>query len=290
VLFNMKSKRKKRPPAHLIFIDTNIYLDFYRQSKDAATESLDLIDKNRDKIICCFQVEMEFKKNRHKVIFDSFKQLKNPEWGSLTPPSIFADSEPASIIEASKDKIDKQHKKLRKRLTDLLDKPAVNDDVYKVLQRLFRNECDLNLHHDDTTTEITDQILKEARIRFERGLPPRKKDENSFGDAINWEWMVRCSEKKNSNLIIVSRDQDYGLKFHDKMVINDWLLAEFKARVNQQKKVILTDRLSEAFKFLRVSMSAKTESEEKRIIGEQASNLNLPFEQSESPSVEKLSY
>lgn len=282
------AKRKKQPHKHLIFIDTNIYLDFYRQSKEAASESLDLIDKNKDKIICCFQVEMEFKKNRHKVIFDSFRQLKNPDWGSLTPPSILADSEPAKIIEVSKDKIDKQQKKLRKRLTDLLDKPAVNDDVYKVIQRLFKNECDLNLHsNNEATKELTNEILRDARSRFERGLPPRKKDENSFGDAINWEWMIRSAEKNNSNLIIVSRDQDYGLKFNDKLVINDWLLAEFKERVNQQKTVILTDRLSEAFKFLKVSMSVKTETEEKRIVDEQSIAPVATTEISERAASEK---
>lgn len=47
----------------LIFIDTNIYLDFYRIRKsDVSMSYLDLIDKLKNRLIIGDQIEMEFKK------------------------------------------------------------------------------------------------------------------------------------------------------------------------------------------------------------------------------------
>ena len=47
----------------LVFIDTNILLDFYRYPRGSAIlQVLDHIDKNREKIITSTQVEMEYKK------------------------------------------------------------------------------------------------------------------------------------------------------------------------------------------------------------------------------------
>ncbi|MDO8703509.1 MAG: PIN domain-containing protein [Sulfuricaulis sp.] len=65
----------------LIFIDTNIFLDFYRYPQGSAVlPILGYIDGNHDKIITGNQIEMEFKKNRQKVILESIGFLKGPAW------------------------------------------------------------------------------------------------------------------------------------------------------------------------------------------------------------------
>lgn len=56
----------------LLFIDTNILLDFYRvRGRQGELSILDHIDQHHDRIITGSQVEMEFKKNRSAVILDS---------------------------------------------------------------------------------------------------------------------------------------------------------------------------------------------------------------------------
>ena len=63
--------------ATLIFVDTNIWLDFYRvRGKAADLSLLKKIDEHRDSLISTSQVEMEFKKNRPAVILDSYHRLK----------------------------------------------------------------------------------------------------------------------------------------------------------------------------------------------------------------------
>ena len=60
-------KRKSFKMKHLIFIDTNIFLDFYRQRKtDLALSQLRHIEQNIGEIITGNEVEMEFKKTDRK--------------------------------------------------------------------------------------------------------------------------------------------------------------------------------------------------------------------------------
>jgi hypothetical protein len=66
----------------LIFIDTNILLDFYRvRGREGDLSILDHIDENHDLIITTSQVEMEFKKNRPRKV----PKLERP---SCRPPIV----------------------------------------------------------------------------------------------------------------------------------------------------------------------------------------------------------
>ncbi len=93
----------------LIFIDTNILLDFYRiRGGEVGLSLLKHIDGNHGRIITGNQVEMEYKKNRQHVILRSLRDLKMPDWTGLTPPAFVAAAQPARQIAKSKDKIAKQ--------------------------------------------------------------------------------------------------------------------------------------------------------------------------------------
>jgi PIN domain len=52
----------------LIFIDTNIFLDFYRATGSADFKLLGRLKVIHDRIITSAQVEMEFQKNRQKLL------------------------------------------------------------------------------------------------------------------------------------------------------------------------------------------------------------------------------
>lgn len=99
----------------LIFIDTNILLDFYRIRGDGV--GLGLLEKigdHHDRIITGSQAEMEYKKNRQRVILESLNRLKTPDWSGLTPPAFLSDAQPAKTIASSKAEISKQQGKLKK--------------------------------------------------------------------------------------------------------------------------------------------------------------------------------
>jgi hypothetical protein len=61
-----------------LFIDTNIYLDFYRIRNEVKTSFLDHLEGIKDSLIVTDQVEMEFKKNRQIAILEGMKELRAP--------------------------------------------------------------------------------------------------------------------------------------------------------------------------------------------------------------------
>lgn len=63
----------------LLFVDANIWLDFYRARTDAALALLRHLEKVSDRIIVTHQLEMEFKKNRQSAIAESLQELKSPQ-------------------------------------------------------------------------------------------------------------------------------------------------------------------------------------------------------------------
>jgi len=59
-------------PEKQLFIDTNIWLDFYRsRGADLSLKLLDHVRSISDKLIVTYQIEMEFKKNRQAAILES---------------------------------------------------------------------------------------------------------------------------------------------------------------------------------------------------------------------------
>ena len=84
-------------PATLLFIDTNIFLDFYRQvGRESDLSILKHISQHHDRIITTCQVEMEFKKNRPCVIDNSLAAIKAPDWRGLKLLAYLANSRQAS--------------------------------------------------------------------------------------------------------------------------------------------------------------------------------------------------
>lgn len=266
---------------YLIFLDTNILLDFYRMKSGQSLSLLQKIDANHDKIITSTQVEMEFKKNRQKVIIESLNKMKTPEWGVLTPPAFLSDSKKVKATESKKTKITELQQELRKKIESVLRKPSSNDKVYSTLQRLFKNNSEINLGRNKN---IRYSVRRKAYKRFLLGYPPRKDKDITIGDSINWEWIIYCAKKLEKNIIIVSRDSDYGSTISNECVLNDWLCQEFKERVSRKKEVILTDKLSYAFKNASIDVTDNQVDEETKFLNHKKSIMAALNEQ---PSVEE---
>jgi PIN domain len=248
----------------LLFIDTNIFLDFYRERKsDISTKFLEQIEARQDNLILGSQVEMEYKKNRQIVILESLGKFGVPDWAKLSAPALFSEAKAVQMIQKNKDAISKQQKVITDKIQNVLEKPGVHDEVYKVLQRVFKHSSPYNLNRD---AKIRFGIRNLARKRFSLGYPPRKKGDTSIGDAINWEWIIDCAQKCTKDIVIVSRDGDYGVNYKDKWYLNDWLSQEFKQRVSQKRKIKLTGKLSEGLKLVNATVTPEMEDAEKEIL------------------------
>jgi len=259
-------KKKAGEMDALIFIDTNILLDFYRDRKsDISMKFLEQIEACKDRLILGSQVEMEYKKNRQVVILESLGKFGTPDWGKLSAPALVSETQAAGMIKKHQKELGKQQKLLTTKIQNILEKPATQDEVYKVLQRVFRHDSPYNLDREDKRRFA---IRRLARKRFFLGYPPRKNNDISFGDAINWEWIVQCSIDSGKDIVIVTRDSDYGVLYKNKSYLNDWLSQEFKQRVSQRSKIKLTASLSEGLKIVHAKVTAEMEREENRRINE----------------------
>lgn len=269
----------------LIFIDTNIFLDFYRiRRSDVSMKYLKEIENNIDLIITTNQVEMEFKKNRQKVILEAIGEIKKNVQINTAVPACLSDTKIVEMIKKSKKGIDGQQKKLKQTIEKILKQPSYTDPVYKSLQKLFRHKSEINL---DRENPIRYSIRKLALKRFILDYPPRKSTDNSIGDAINWEWIIKCANDTGKNIILVTRDTDYGADYEGELYLNDWLSQEFKERVSRRKKLILTDKLSKAFDYVNIHVTKDMIEEEQNIIDQSIFNNQFRAIQESLSSVQE---
>lgn len=264
----------------LLFVDTNIWLDFYRARNDAGLALLKHAEAVSDRIIVTYQLESEFKRNRQTAILEGMQELKAPQ--GIPRPGIFSDAKAIQILNKNLKEAEKRVKTLKTRLTRALEDPAGHDPVFQACQRIFHKGDKLVLTRDDVLRKV---IRRKALRRFLHGCPPRKKNDTSLGDAFNWEWMIHCANQNNAELVIVSRDSDYGVLFETKSYINDHLRQEFSERVSKKRKLLLYTRLSDALKHFEVPISEKEEEAEAELLEAAVRELPQP-ERSGSSLVE----
>jgi PIN domain len=248
----------------LLFVDTSILLDFYRiQKSDISMKYLEQLEACKERLIVGAQIEMEYKKNRQKVIVDSLKQFSTPDWKNLSTPTIVAGLQASKMIEKKREEITIQHKTVNEKIQKILTNPSQNDPVFQSLQRLFKSDSPYNLNRD-SKKRFT--IRRLARKRFCLGYPPRKSNDTSIGDAVNWEWIVQCAIDSGKDIVIVTRDADYGVTYKEKSYLNDWLKQEFQQRVSRRRKILLTHRLSDGLKIVHAAVTEEMEKAEQQLI------------------------
>lgn len=266
------TKNSMQQADFLIFIDANILLDFYRLRKsDVSMDFLQKIDAHKNLIITSSQVEMEYMKHRQRAILESIGELKKLRNFNVTVPVVLDGTDASESIRKSKLNIESQQQKLKHRIESIFRNPRTHDPVYKGLQGLFENNSGINLTR---THEKRMDIRELARKRFELGYPPRKEKDTSLGDAIHWEWIIHCAITTEKNIIIVTRDSDFGAQYNRENYINDWLSKEFKERVGAKRKLVLTDRLSNAFELVQIDVTEEMKEEEKNVVDSKSGLMN----------------
>ena len=247
----------------LVFIDTNIYLDFYTYRNDLSLSLLRRLDNNHDRIITTAEVEMEYKKNRQKVILKALHSIKPQSAGQLNVPSFLKESTYNKTFSRLVKEWNGLADKLLIRTEKLLESPGRYDPVYRILQRLFKARAACHLNRGN---RMRKEIRENAQKRYILGYPPRKPNATSIGDSINWEWIIYCATQCHDDIILISRDSDYGALERNNYYLNDWLVQEFKERVSHKRPITLTGRLSEGFKIAGITVPAAEEQAEEKFL------------------------
>lgn len=195
-----------------LFIDSNIWLNLYDNSK----ETLESFDQLFDlvgievNLLLTEQVKDEIYRNRDNRIKQALASLKVSKINLPVFARVYEESE----------KIEDSYKKLINYFDNLLEQ--INIDIVErklaadeVIDKFFMSSELLN------TNDVFDSALKRHQI----GNPPGKK--NSYGDSINWECLLYAL-KEGDDVYIISNDDDYEtpLRGHE---LNSYLKEEWKS-------------------------------------------------------------
>lgn len=227
-----------------IYIDTNIFIGFYQSSADLISV-LDDIAKYPQYLITSSQTINEFHRNRIGVLNKLIKNFRES-----TEFKFFYTSLIKHLPEFNDlDEILKQAKEKSSSIISRLEatKKRSEDPVAQKFDTIFNHPSTIQI-------SLSNQLIEKAYQRKLLGNPPTSSDKITIGDEVIWEGLL--SEVKE-DLIIVTRDQTYVNNL-------EILEIEFK-KITNNNLILVTGKVSEAFKKIGETPPPKLVEEEDRI-------------------------
>lgn len=215
MIYKLHRYLSKSPTTMNIFLDSNIFLQFYHYAKDDLTELNKLhglIVEWKVKLIITEQIKNEVYRNRDNAVdaalkdFTKSKEEQSFPWISKTYPEY---GEMKSLMKELK----RSKSKLEEKICADINTMTLEAD--KLIVVLFKVALVLPI----------EGLLQKARDRYDFWNPPGKN--NSYGDAINWESLLAHAPAEET--FIISADSDYQSKL-DAEKLNSFLLREWESK------------------------------------------------------------
>jgi len=201
-----------------LFIDTNIYLSFYRFTSEDLNELGKLaitITKKDLKLYVPEQVKDEFWRNREHVIAEARKKLMAQKF-NLEFPNMCKGYGQYSKLRQLMNEFEEIH-------TQLLDE--LNEDISAVT--LIADKTIKTLFGLATLIPTSSDLIEKAKLRVETGKPPGKT--KSLCDALSWEALLTAIPVSSDGLYFVSGDNHYSSPL-DNNLFNRYLDREWGQR------------------------------------------------------------
>jgi hypothetical protein len=198
----------------VLFIDANIYLRFYDSKSREMASLLKTLDQISKDIFITTQIANEVTRNKLLCAYYSFKNY-----------SVLPTFEKASFpIQFKSPSIDNWNQKMNE-MDSIKNR---QDEIIKELLNDISNSSDyvsvtLKTLFESAITPSNDE-LSLARFRKETGNPPGN-NQDPLSDQISWEQLLN-KIKPSDNLIFITNDKDYYIKFKDKCYLNPLLVAD----------------------------------------------------------------
>jgi predicted nucleic acid-binding protein len=212
-----------------LFLDSNIWLALYDSSRrdlEQLEKLVGLAEKGGVNLLLPDQVVNEVRRNRDKKIANDIQELRNESLVEEVPPIFFGLPEYQSYAKTRRN-YEQARERLIARLVDDFEHSRLPADA--LIDRLFAAGRRIT---------VTDEILLRARYRYDLGNPPGK--EGSYGDAVNWECLLR-EVPDGEDLHLVTRDRDFASKI-DRARLSPFLDQEWRERKGGQ--IFFYNRLS----------------------------------------------
>lgn len=242
-----------------LFVDANIFLDFYHFSDDDLEELeklVDLITKGDTVLVTTTQIVDEVKRNRDSKVADAYNKFKESKI-ALNLPQICKGYSEFLEIEKCLVKV----RSLKASLEAKLEKD-INTRVLKadeIIDKLFNKAQLID----------SEKYLDNARKRFDLGNPPGKN--GSYGDALNWTALINELENKN-DLFLISDDKDYKSPINE-FALNSYLQDEWATK--KKSKIFFYVKLSDFFNDHHKDIQLKVEEEKNDLITKLANSMSF---------------
>jgi hypothetical protein len=216
-----------------LFLDTNVYLSFYKLSEEDLEElqKLAVAVRSRDtNLYITDQVRDEFNRNREAVVAQSLKAFEDPKLPTGYP-RLFLNYPEYEDLRDALSSFDQHRTALLKKVRQAAAEKDLHAD--KLINELFEIA---------QLIPMTPEIWAAAKMRSDLGNPPGKAD--SYGDAINWESLL-ARDLDGLDLMIVTADGDFISKL-DSSLLAEVLRNEWTSR--KKSSVSLYKNLTSLFR------------------------------------------
>nr|WP_232354931.1 PIN domain-containing protein [Pseudomonas aeruginosa] len=179
-----------------LFVDTNIYLNFYRSANDRLSlfEELKKLEKT---LIVSEQGYKEFQRNRTAQLNKLSAEFEKISSMSIYTTAIVKDMSEHQEAIRLQTQIREVGKKLKGKIEAMLEPKPGDDPVLDAYDDLIKI-C--------TFIETKESLIVKAEMRKILGNPPTSPDRHSICDELLWEELIEfCDE----DLIIVSNDKTF---------------------------------------------------------------------------------
>lgn len=217
-----------------LFIDTNVFLDYFRTNKRELLVPLkkldELVGDGTVTLMLPEQVIQEYKRNRRSITEQMRDDLLKEKQLSLAKyRTLGVSKKEVKAVDSAKSALSKAYDQLLKKFDERIDKESTEAD--RIIKRLFKKA---------SLIPESDEVIQRAYMRYMKGNPPRKAN-HSYGDAIVWEALLE--DASEHDLTVISSDSDFTEKQSGKKKFNSFLQDEWKNKT--KKKIFFHDSLGE---------------------------------------------
>jgi hypothetical protein len=198
---SVKKTAKKKLGTH-IFIDTNVFLNFYAYSKDDLDELEKLVKILKTNVIKLYitqQVVDEFYRNRDAKLYGSFEEFRQN--GNMSCPSFMTSLPEYKDFKKSLNQYIETRKILTERAREQAD-----------ARELLADQLFAKIMAEAEVIDTDDVTYASAERRSRLGNPPGKSP-TKIGDELNWELLL-AHVPNGSDLHIITKDGDYTSKLN----------------------------------------------------------------------------
>jgi len=267
-----------------IFIDANIYLNFFDSNKPELKKLLDSLLEIKNSLFIGSQIVNEVNRNKLDVaqrsLSNHFNNLSKIKPINL-PEHLEMESTTLQKWNSQSQEIYDKNENLNKELEDIIHKTleeimCSSDKVSHTFRLLFEGALEASEHE-----------IQAGRYRREVGNPPGKPND-PLGDQVSWEQFKNCSSD-SENIWIITKDKDYYTAFKNERYLNPFLYDELvKANTNSATPSIFCfESLAEGLKHFKKNSLEKIDKlpteEELKIITEE--ELSDSAAQTEAPNL-----